>query len=111
WWCVCTCRDYSIEQVRASFLQPVVINHAVVNVPPLEDAELAEVEAALPALAYPLKNPALRDILRNPYFLDKALDISWSAVRPVPEREREFRALFWLQIVRVGQDAPTRLAH
>lgn len=102
---ILTCRDYSIEQVRASFLQPTAINHAVVSVPPLEDAELAEVEAALPALAYPLKNPALRDILRNPYFLDKALEISWSAERPVPESEREFRALFWRQIVRADQGA------
>jgi len=58
-----------------------------VSVPPLDDAELTEVEAALPALVYPLKNPALRNILRaRPYFLDKALEISWSAERPVPER-------------------------
>ena len=107
---ILTCRDYSIEQVRASFLQPAAINHAVVSVPPLEDAELAEVEAALPALAYPLKNPALRDILRNPYFLDKALEISWSAERPVPESEREFRALFWRQIIRADQSAPAWMA-
>lgn len=107
---VLTCRDYSIEQVRASFLQPAAINHAVVSVPPLDDAELAEVEAALPALAFPLKNPALRDILRNPYFLDKALEISWSAERPIPESEREFRALFWRQIVRADQAAPAGMA-
>ncbi len=103
---VLTCRDYSTEQVRASFLRPAGINHAVVSVPPLEDPELAEVEATFPALAYPLKSPALRDILRNPYFLDKALEISWSAERPVPESEREFRALFWRQIVRADQGAP-----
>jgi hypothetical protein len=107
---VLTCRDYSIEQVRASFLRPAAINHAVVSVPPLEDAELADVEAALPALAYPLKYPALRDILRNPYFLDKALAISWSAERPVPESEREFRALFWREIVRADQGAPAGMA-
>ena len=107
---VLTCRDYSVEQVRASFLQPVAINHAVVGVPPLEDSELAEVELALPTLAYPLKNPALRDILRNPYFLDKALEISWSAERPVPESEREFRKLFWRQIVCADQDAPAGMA-
>ncbi len=105
-----TCRDYSIEQVRASFLRPAAINHAVVSVPPLEDADLAEVEAALPELAYPLKNPALRDILRNPYFLDKALEISWSAERPIPESEREFRALFWRQIIRTEQSAPAGMA-
>lgn len=107
---VLTCRDYSTEQVHASFLRPAAINHAVVRVPPLEDAELAEVEAALPALTYPLKNPGLRNILRNPYFLDKALEISWSAERPVPESEREFRALFWRQIVRADQGAPAGMA-
>ena len=80
-----TCRDYSTEQVRTSFLQPAAINLAVVSVPPLEDAELVEIEVALPTLAYPLKNPALR----NPYFLDKACEISWSAERLVPESERE----------------------
>ena len=107
---VLTCRDYSIDQVHASFLQPVGIKHAVVSVPPLEDAELQEVEAALPALAYPLKNPALRNILRNPYYLDKALEIPWSAERPVPESEREFRALFWQQIVRADHRVPAGMA-
>ena len=100
---VLTCRDYSIDQVRASFLQSAGIKHAVVTLPPLEDVELAEVESAFPMLAYPLKNPALRGILQNPYFLDKALEIRWSADRPVPESEREFRALFWREIVRGDQ--------
>ena len=107
---VLTCRDYSIDQVRASFLRPAGIKHAVVAVPPLEDAELTEVEAVLPALAYPLKNPALRNILRNPYFLDKALEISWAAERPVPESEREFRTLFWREIVRADHRVPAGMA-
>ena len=107
---VLTCRDYSIDQVRASFLQPTGISNAVVTVPPLGDAELVEVEAALPALAYPLKNPALRNILRNPYFLDKAIEISWSAERPVPQSEREFRALFWREIVRADHRSPAGAA-
>lgn len=105
-----TCRDYSIDQVRASFLEPAGITHTVIEVPPLEDAELAEVEAALPSLKYPLRNPALRNILRNPYFLDKALAISWSAERPVPESEREFRTLFWREIVRAGNRVPEGMA-
>jgi hypothetical protein len=97
---VLTCRDYSIDQVRASFLQPSGISYAVVSVPLLEDIELKQVEAVIPALTYPLKSPALRNILRNPYFLDKALEISWSAERAVPESERDFRSLFWREIVR-----------
>jgi hypothetical protein len=102
---VLTCRDYSLEQVRASFLQPAGITCAVVSVPPLTDTELAEAQAAFPALERPLNHPALRNILRNPYFLDKALEIPWSAERPMPENEREFRALFWRQIVRADQNA------
>jgi len=94
-----TCRDYSVEQVRTSFLRPHRINHTVVRVPPLKDTELAEAEVAYPALAIPLKSPALRDILRNPFVLDKAIDIPWSSEKSVPQTEREFRALFWREIV------------
>jgi hypothetical protein len=107
---ILTCRDYSIDQVRASFLQPAGIKHGLVSVPPLDDAELAEIQAALPALVHPLKNPSLRNILRNPYFLDKALEISWSAERLVPESEREFRVLFWREIVRADQRVPAGMA-
>lgn len=97
---ILTCRDYSAEQVRASFLQSGRIKHKVIHVPPLDDGDLAQAEAANPALAIPLKYPALRSILRNPYFLDKALEIAWAADKPVPQSEREFRALFWREIVR-----------
>lgn len=99
---VLTCRDYSVEQVRASFLQPHGINHTVIRVPPLEDDELTEAEAAYPALAIPLRSPVLRNMLRNPFILDKALDIQWSSERSLPQTEREFRALFWREIVRGG---------
>ncbi|MHB1068792.1 MAG: nSTAND1 domain-containing NTPase, partial [Gemmatimonadaceae bacterium] len=105
-----TCRDYSVEQVRASFLHPARINHSVVRIPPLDDAELAQVEAAIPALAMPLKNRALRQILCNPFFLDKACDITWSAQKPVPESEREFRARFWREIVRADHRVPAGMA-
>lgn len=97
---VLTCRDYSTDLVRASFLASAPIDHSVIVIPQLDDAELTEVEASLPTLARPLANPALRRILRNPYFLDKALQISWSADRPLPESEREFRTIFWQQVVR-----------
>ncbi|HUX65938.1 MAG TPA: hypothetical protein VMV31_00460, partial [Terriglobales bacterium] len=106
---ILTCRDYSVEQVRVSFLQPAQIRHAIVRVPPLDDAELSETEAAYPALTIPLGNPALRNILRNPFYLDKALRITWSAGNPVPESEREFRKLFWCEIVRGGRLSPAEM--
>ena len=99
-----TCRDYSVEQVQASFLQAAGIDCTVIEVPPLDDTELQEIQAAFPSLAVPLANPALREILRNPYFIDKALQIPWDAGRPLPENERDFRAVFWRQIVRADQN-------
>jgi hypothetical protein len=99
-----TCRDYSAEQVQASFLQSAGIDYAVIEVPPLDDTELEEIQAAFPSLAVPLANPALREILRNPYFIDKALQIPWNAGRPLPENERDFRGVFWRQIVRADQN-------
>ena len=97
---VLTCRDYSTDLVRASFLAPTPLEHSVVVVPELDDGELTEIATWLPTLAHPLANPPLRQVLRNPYFLDRALQISWSADRPLPESERGFRAVFWQQIIR-----------
>ena len=105
WRLVLTCRDYSADLVRACFLESARVGHSVVTVPPLDDAELEEVGAAYPTLARPLANAALRRLLRNPYVLDKALQIPWSEERPLPQSEREFRALFWQEIVRVDHRA------
>ncbi len=97
---VLTSRDYSTDLVRACFLDATNIEHSVVTVPQLNDDELEEVKVAHPELNFPLSNPALRRVLSNPYVLEKALSISWSADRPLPESERQFRALFWKQIIR-----------
>jgi len=101
WHLVLTCRDYSADLFRACFLESARVGHLVVTVPPLNDEELEEVWAAYPTLARPLANAGLRRLLRNPYVLDKALQIPWSEERPLPQSEREFRALFWQEIVRV----------
>lgn len=105
WRLVLTCRDYSADLVRACFLEAASVGHSVVTVPPLDDEELEEVEAAHPALARPLGNAALRTVLRSPYILDKALQIRWSEERLLPQSEREFRALFWREIVRADHHA------
>ncbi|MEW6229518.1 MAG: AAA family ATPase, partial [Bacillota bacterium] len=105
WRLVLTCRDYSADQVRTSLLEFAKVGHAVVTVPPLDDDELDEVAEAQPEMVRPLANPALRRLLRNPFFLDKALQISWSDDRSLPQSERELRDLFWRQIVRAEHQA------
>jgi len=97
---ILTCRDYSADLVRTAFLRDTAVDHAVVEVPQLTDVELEEIQTANPSLALPLSSPALRKILRNPYILDKALLIRWSPDVPLPTSERDFRNLFWREIVR-----------
>jgi len=100
WRLLLTCRDYSTDLVRSAFLQPAGLGHSVVKVLPLDDEELEKVKAVHPTLARPLGNAALRQLLRNPYFLDKALQIDWPAEEPLPQSEWELCALFWRDIVR-----------
>jgi hypothetical protein len=103
WRLVLTCRDYSTDLVRACFLESAGVGHSVVPVPLLNDGELDEVKAYYQALAIPIANEPLRRILRNPYFMDKALKIKWSEDRPLPQSERDFHLLFWKDIVRANQ--------
>lgn len=100
WRLLLTCRDYSTDLVRSAFLQRAGLGHSVVKVPPLDNEELGKVKAEYPTLARPLDNAALCEMLRNPYFLDKALQIDWSAEHALPQSEWEMRGLFWREIVR-----------
>ena len=101
WRLILTCRDYSVELVRSCFLESTTIANSVVNVLPMDDEELEMVEVAYPPLARPLGDETLRRLLRNPFVLDKALKVEWSEARPLPQSERDFRALFWRDIIRV----------
>ena len=103
WRLLVTCRDRSIDLVQSAFLAPANLFHTVITVPPLNDEELEEVKAAHVSLIHPLANAALRRVLNNPYILDKALQIDWSEDQTLPQIEREFRNLFWREIIRVDR--------
>jgi hypothetical protein len=75
--------------------------YASVIVPPLTEEELDQVQVEDSSLAIPLASSHLRKILSNPYVLDKARSIEWSAESALPASEREFRGLFWKEIIRV----------
>jgi hypothetical protein len=98
---VLTCRDYSADLVRAAFLGQVGTEYTSVPVPPLTEEELDQVRDEDSSLAIPLASSHLRQILSNPYVLDKARLIDWSAESTLPASEREFRNLFWREIIRV----------
>lgn len=99
WRLILTCRDYSVDLVRAAFLHTVA-TYSKVDVPPLTDDELKEVEDRYPTVASLLANDRLRTLLRNPYTLDKAMHIDWARDGELPATERDFRAKFWRHFVR-----------
>lgn len=100
WRVVLTCRDYSRDLVRSAFLSSPPLQHAVLTVPNLNDEELRVVSTSNPSLALPLADASMRDLLRNPYVLDKATQISWAAEAELPKNCRDFRGLFWRDVIR-----------
>ena len=100
WRIVLTCRDYSQDLVADTFLDRRGIAWTNVVVPELDDGELDEVQAHCVSLATPLATTAFRELLRNPYFLDKTAQISWQTNDEYPKNRREFRQLFWRDVIR-----------
>lgn len=105
WRVLLTCRDYSSDLVRTSFLDAAGLTVAIVPIPPLDDDELATVEKAAPSICTPLASAPLRALMRNPYILDMAFRVQWPEERLLPSNEREFRTRIWKTVVRVDQRA------
>lgn len=100
WRLILTCRDYSSDLVRSSFLEYAGLRHSVVTVPPLSDRELTEIQQHCPRLSRPLNSPPLRLLLQNPYFIDMAARLTWPEELSLPANERSFRKKFWREAVR-----------
>jgi hypothetical protein len=106
---VLTCRDYALETVRTFLLEQAALRHTVLEVPPLTDEELAHVVRNLPALATPMANTRLKELLRSPYLLDKAARLDWSKTALLPTDERTFRLKCWHEVIRRDAVATDRL--
>jgi hypothetical protein len=100
WRIILTCRDYSIDVVRSSFLEHAGLSHAVVSIPQLTDGELHQAVDAFPKLRRPTAIAALRKLFHNPYLLDKAARMQWPEDQPLPQDERSFRRKVWRELVR-----------
>jgi hypothetical protein len=103
WRLLLTCRDYSADLVRTSFLDAAGVSVAIVPIPQLDDEELNEVEKAVPMIRNPLASSPLRALMRNPYILDMAFRAPWPEEQSLPSNEREFRNRIWQTVVRVDQ--------
>ncbi|MDP9192257.1 MAG: ATP-binding protein [Acidobacteriota bacterium] len=103
WRLILTCRDYSIQLLRAAFLHAAATPHDTLHVPPLDDEEVADIGKHAPILQRLLDNDRLRGLLRNPYILNIAVRMPWREGDRLPESGREFRSHFWRSCVRAEE--------
>lgn len=96
---VITCRDYHAETVERTMLRPSGVAYQRVVVPDLTDDELAEAARILPVLETPLASASLRRLLRNPFMLAHAAELSWPTDQPLPVTERALRERLWSEVV------------
>lgn len=100
WHVLLTCRSSASATVELAFLAQAELKAAVIEVPPLSDPELAEIAAKLPQLNRPLSAPQLKELLRQPFLLEKAASLQWPVSEALPTAERQFREKVWNEIVR-----------
>lgn len=105
WKLLITCREYSVETFRSTFLERSGCKSCVVTVPLLTDGELEEVQRQIPELVIPLSQPTLRKLARNPFLLDLQARMTWNALAPVPASLRAFRMQAWRQLIRKDEEA------
>jgi hypothetical protein len=100
WRVVLTCRQHAASMVQDAFLTPLNINAPELVVPLLSKAELDEVVKHFPRLQAVAANPQTNELLRNPYYLDKACSVDWSKESTTePIDQRRLREILWRQVV------------
>lgn len=100
WRVVLTCRQYSLSMVRDAFLKPLGINCVEIDMPLLSQAELDYVIQNVPGLRPVASNSRSRELLRNPWYLDKACSVDWNKETATELLdERRLRDVLWRQVV------------
>lgn len=99
WRIVVTCRDYSAETVQSAFFDDLNIAQTTVRIGELSDDELNWIAQSSKILSQPLANPTLRNLLRNPFFLDLAEKMNWQNIEAMPTTEWAFREKVWRDVV------------
>ena len=95
-----TCRDYAAFAAINSFFDRGNLHPETIFVPALNDSEMDQVAGAFPGLAAPLSNPRIKNFLRNPFLLDMAARMDWSAEREISADVTAFRRRCWSSLVR-----------
>jgi len=96
---IMTCRDYSADTVQSSLIAPSGLTAREVAVAGFSDNELDQVALGIPEIAPLLLEKGLKELLRLPYLLNMAAQMSWSSNVSVPTDEFAFRSRCWKDII------------
>lgn len=100
WRVVLTCRQQAAPMIRDVFLNPLQLGAQEIVVPLLSDDELEFVAQEVPGIQSLLANPRTCQLLRNPWFLDKACSVDWTSESvSQPLDQRRLRDILWRQVV------------
>lgn len=100
WRVVLTCRQHAAAMIKEAFLTPLNINANEMVVPLLNKSELDEVAGHFPQIQAVLTNSQTSELLRNPYYLDKACSVDWSKESmSAPIDQRRLREILWRQVI------------
>lgn len=107
WRVILTCRQHAASMVRDAFLTPLNISAVEEAVPLLDDTELDQAIQHFPLLRSVATHPRTKELLRNPYYLDKACSVDWSKESTAePLDQGRLREILWRQVV-VREDVRT----
>jgi hypothetical protein len=95
---VITCRSYAVEQLKARFIN-VFNNVEPIDIPVLSDDELSKIKDSYPHLSNLLANLSIREILKIPFNIDKAIYVSKNILYEEITTEKQLKNLMWSYII------------
>lgn len=96
---ILTIRDYLLQKFKINYQFELPQNIAYFQINEFNDEEIELIRTEFPELRTLLDNPKINYLLRNPYYLDKAVRIIPELLREEHLDELQFKRLMWKHIV------------
>ncbi|WP_080636242.1 hypothetical protein [Pseudomonas sp. ATCC 13867] len=105
-WCViATGRDYAYQQLAFNYLQPCGLKFKSVKVSGFTDGQVEEICNNVPELRQLTGNPAISELLHNPFFIDLAVRaLANGAKFESGNTEGDFRTIVWNSVIERQSD-------
>ena len=105
WSVIATCRDYAYQQITFNFLQPSEVSFETLMMDGFSEVQVQSLCEQLEALKKFAHNPALKPLLRNPFYADLAFRVLETGTTFSPQdSEKEFRSAVWRDVIAKEQE-------